>query len=71
MRPPQPSKPYVGIHYAQKFGDSCPQQKITLPNGLDLRLVKNIGTVVNKMYEGITPSSEDCKGCVVLIAEMS
>jgi hypothetical protein len=51
----------VGTHYVQNFGNSCPQQALTLPNGLNLELVKNIGSVVDKLYEGITPSDEDCK----------
>jgi hypothetical protein len=61
----------VGTNYAQKFGLSCPQQALTLPNGLNSRLVKDIGSVVNKMYEGISPSSEDCKRCIVFFGETS
>jgi carboxylesterase type B len=60
LRPPQPPPPYVGTHYVQEFGRSCPQQALTLPNGLDSTLVTNIGKVVDKLYEGITPSAEDC-----------
>ena len=56
-----PPPPYVGKNFVQEFGKSCPQQALTLPNGLDTRLVKDIGSVVNRMYEGLTPADEDCK----------
>jgi acetylcholinesterase len=65
LRPPQPPQPYVGTHYVQEFGRSCPQQALTLPNGLNSELVKNLGAVVDRLYEGITPSDEDCKGCII------
>jgi hypothetical protein len=61
----------VGTHYVRDFGNSCPQQALTLPNGLNMELVKNIGSVVDKLYEGITPSDEDCKGYVVSSITMS
>jgi hypothetical protein len=38
---------------------------MTLPNGLDSRLVKDISLVVSRMYEHITPEDEDCEGYVV------
>src|SRR6266404_7141156 len=60
LRPPEPHPPYEGIHYAQAYGKSCPQQELTLPNGLDSTLVKNIGNVVNRLYEDLTPADEDC-----------
>ncbi|KAI0292408.1 carotenoid ester lipase precursor [Russula brevipes] len=60
LRRPEPPPPYQGLHYAQAFGKSCPQQELTLPNGLDSTLVKNIGKVVNNLYEGIAPADEDC-----------
>ncbi|KAH9970759.1 carotenoid ester lipase precursor [Lactifluus volemus] len=60
LRQPQPLPPYQGVHYAQAFGKSCPQQPMTLPNGLDSQVVKAIGRVVNRLYEGITPADEDC-----------
>jgi hypothetical protein len=39
---------------------------MTLPNGLDSRLVRDISLVVNRMYEGITPEDEDCEDMLSL-----
>ena len=71
LRPPEPTDPYVGTHYVQEFGKSCPQQALTLPNGLDSRLVEDIGSVVNNLYEGLTPSDEDCKEYIVFSIAMT
>ncbi|KAH9167333.1 carotenoid ester lipase precursor [Lactarius sanguifluus] len=60
LRQPEPLPPYQGLHYVQEFGKSCPQQRLDLPNGLDSQLVKNIGGVVNVLYENLTPADEDC-----------
>ncbi|KAI0306653.1 Alpha/Beta hydrolase protein [Multifurca ochricompacta] len=60
LRRPEPFPPYEGIYYAQKFGKSCPQQQLTLPNGLNSQLIHDIGNVVGKLYDGITPDDEDC-----------
>ena len=65
LRLPQPNRPYVGTHYAQEFGKSCPQQAVSLPDGLNPRLVKDLGTIFDRLYEGIMPSDEDCKGGIV------
>ncbi|KAH9966976.1 carotenoid ester lipase precursor [Lactifluus volemus] len=60
LRQPQPLPPYQGVHYAQAFGKSCPQQPMTLPNGLKSQVVKAVRRVVNRLYEGLTPADEDC-----------
>ncbi|KAI9454056.1 carotenoid ester lipase precursor [Lactarius psammicola] len=60
LRQPEPLPPYEGLYYVQEFGKSCPQQRLTLPNGLDSQLIENIGSVVNVLYEGLTPADEDC-----------
>lgn len=62
LRLPEPLPPYEGRYYVQNFGKSCPQQPLTLPNGLDSQLVQNIGKVVGRLYENITPQDEDCEG---------
>jgi acetylcholinesterase len=67
LRLPEPVLPYEGLHYVQAFGKSCPQQRLVLPNGLDSKLVANIGSVVGVLYEDLTPADEDCKGAVVLL----
>ncbi|KAI9450245.1 carotenoid ester lipase precursor [Russula earlei] len=59
LQVPEPTRPYVGIHYVQEYGKSCPQQAITLPDGLDKQLIKDVGSVVNRLYEGLTPADED------------
>ena len=71
LRPPEPIDPYVGTHYVQEFGKSCPQQALTLPIGLNSRLVEDIGSVMNGLYEDITPSHEDCKEYIVLSIAMT
>ncbi|KAI0053997.1 alpha beta-hydrolase [Auriscalpium vulgare] len=60
FRQPVPLGPYQGNYDAMKFGMSCPQQPMTLPGWIDDGLTKDINFVVNIMYEGITPESEDC-----------
>ncbi|KAI0265669.1 carotenoid ester lipase precursor [Gloeopeniophorella convolvens] len=57
---PEPLEPYSGLQFAQKYGRSCPQQLMTLPDGLDLQLVKDASEAVGRMYEGVTPDDEDC-----------
>ncbi|KAH9960122.1 carotenoid ester lipase precursor [Russula dissimulans] len=60
LRQPEPVEPYVGTHYVQEYGESCPQQALTLPNPPDAELIKAIGKVVNEVYEVVTPADEDC-----------
>lgn len=73
MRLPEPLPPYEGLYYVQAFGKSCPQQRLVLPNGLDSKLVADIGSVVSVLYEDLTPADEDCKGATVplIIRELS
>lgn len=71
LRLPEPLPPYEGLYYVQKFGKSCPQQRLVLPNGLDSQLVGNINNVVTKLYGDLTPEDEDCKGNAVLTSVVS
>ena len=71
LRPPQPTRPYVGTHYVQAFGKSCPQQALTLPNVGDGQLMKDVSKIVDKLYEGITPSDEDCKQYIIFFIATS
>jgi hypothetical protein len=65
LRQPEPVEPYVGTHYVQEYGKSCPQQALTLPNPPNSELVKAIGKIVNEVYEVATPADEDCEGYIV------
>lgn len=67
MRQPEPLPAYEGLYYVQAFGKSCPQQRLVLPNGLDSKLVADIGSVVSVLYDNLTPADEDCKGAFVLL----
>ncbi|KAH9968418.1 Alpha/Beta hydrolase protein [Lactifluus volemus] len=60
LRLPQPLDPYEGIYQVNKFGSSCPQQRLVLPPGLKPRLEKDINDIVSRLYEDVTPDSEDC-----------
>jgi hypothetical protein len=66
-----PTDPYVGTHNVQEFGYSCPQQALSIPNGLNSRLVKDIGSILKNLYEDLTPSDEDCKGYIIFSATTS
>jgi len=60
LRQPEPVDHYVGTHYVQAYGKSCPQQALTLPNPPDSKLIGAIGKIVNQVYEVATPADEDC-----------
>lgn len=60
LRPPEPLPPYGGHYDVHKFGSSCPQQRLELPQGLHSQLVKDINNIVATMYEDVTTDSEDC-----------
>ncbi|KAI0298094.1 carotenoid ester lipase precursor [Multifurca ochricompacta] len=59
LRGPEPIPPYEGLLYAQKFGKSCPQQELVFPK-VDSQLLLDIGSVVGRLYEKLTPDDEDC-----------
>ena len=58
---PEPTPPYEGLYYAQSYGNACPQQYLTLPNGLDSQLVNNINAVVGTLYDKLRPTDENCE----------
>ena len=61
LRLPEPLPPYGGDYEAHRFGSSCPQQRMVLPQGLDPQLEKHVDDIVSRMYEDVTPDSEDCE----------
>lgn len=60
LRPPEPLPPYGGHYNVHKFGSSCPQQRLVLPQGLNSQLEKDISNIVSSLYEDVTIDSEDC-----------
>ncbi|KAI0259424.1 carotenoid ester lipase precursor [Gloeopeniophorella convolvens] len=60
LRLPEPPAPYAGTYIAQRHGSSCPQQELKLPSGINTELQKEVGRVVARLYEDVTPDSEDC-----------
>jgi hypothetical protein len=61
LRVPDPLPPYQGNYDVHKFGPSCPQQRMLIPQGLNTRLEKDISDIVARMYEDVTVDNEDCK----------
>ncbi|KAJ3486538.1 hypothetical protein NLI96_g4178 [Meripilus lineatus] len=59
FRLPVSNDPYTGTPVATSYGPACPQQefKLPLPDGV---VTDAIDFLVNKVYNVITPSSEDC-----------
>jgi hypothetical protein len=45
----------------KRFGPSCPQQRLVLPNGIDSQLEGYISNVTANLYEGLTADHEDCE----------
>jgi carboxylesterase type B len=66
LRLPEPLPPYEGNYEAHKYGPSCPQQRMLLPQGLDTRLEKDVNNIIAMMYEAVTEDSEDCKSPVLV-----
>jgi acetylcholinesterase len=66
LRLPEQVPPYKGLYYVQEFGNACPQHHLTLPNGLDSELRKNINEVVARVYDRFMATDEDCKDHVIL-----
>jgi len=47
---------------AQRYGSSCPQQRFVIPQfKLNERLERDVTNIIARMYEDLTPDSEDCK----------
>ena len=67
LRQPEPVLPYEGLYYVQQYGDACPQQALTLPNGLDLETIRNIEGLVNSMYDRLRATNEDCREHLVFL----
>lgn len=61
LRLPEPLPPYEGNYDVHRFGSSCPQQRMTLPEGLGIRLEKDVSKIVSMLYEDVTIDNEDCK----------
>ena len=66
LRLPEPLPPYEGNYEAHKYGASCPQHRMLLPQGLNVRLAKDVNNIIAMMYEDVTPDSEDCKSLRVI-----
>ncbi|KAI9443552.1 carotenoid ester lipase precursor [Lactarius indigo] len=62
LRQAEPLPPYEGYYHVQAYGKSCPQQGITLPDVIhdEPQLVEAFNDIVNKLYQDLTPSDEDC-----------
>lgn len=65
LRPPEPLLPYEGHYEVHKFGPSCPQQRLVLPQGLDSQLEKDVNNIVANLYEDVTTDSEDCEALFI------
>ena len=61
FRLPEPLPPYAGRYDVHKFGPSCPQQRLVLPQGLNSQLQRDISNIVANLYEDVTPDDEDCE----------
>jgi hypothetical protein len=61
LRLPEPLPPYAGRYDVHKFGPSCPQQRLDLPQGLNSQLERDISNIVANLYEDVTPDDEDCE----------
>jgi hypothetical protein len=70
LRPPEPLPPYGGHYDVHKFGPSCPQQRLILPQGLNSQLEKDISNIVASMYEDVTTDSEDCEAPSSYVADL-
>jgi carboxylesterase type B len=66
LRLPEPLPPYEGNYEAHKYGSSCPQHRMLLPQGLNVRLAKDVNNIIAMMYEDVTPDSEDCKSPILV-----
>jgi acetylcholinesterase len=61
LRLPESLPPYEGNYEAHRYGPSCPQQRMLLPQGMDSRLSKDVNDIVARMYETVTVDNEDCE----------
>jgi len=60
LRLPEPLPPYEGIYDVHRFGSSCPQQRMVIPQELNTRLQKDVSDIVAMLYEDVTVDNEDC-----------
>ena len=60
LRLPESLPPYEGTYDVHRFGSSCPQQRMVIPQ-LDARLEKDLTELVALMYENLTEDNEDCE----------
>ncbi|KAI0296557.1 carotenoid ester lipase precursor [Multifurca ochricompacta] len=60
LRVPNALPPYKGHYMVQKYGPSCPQQRLVLPRLHDTKLEGHIKNITARLYEGLTPDHEDC-----------
>jgi len=66
LRLPEPLPPYEGNYQAHKYGPSCPQHRMLLPQGLNARLAKDVNNLIAMMYDYVTEDSEDCKSPILV-----
>lgn len=60
LRLPEPLPPYEGVYDVRRFGPSCPQQRMVIPQGLGTRLEKDVSDIIARLYEDVTVDNEDC-----------
>ena len=65
LRLPESLPPYEGIYDVHRFGPSCPQQRMVIPQ-MDARLEKDVTNIVAMLYESVTVDNEDCKSSGLL-----
>lgn len=66
LRLPESLPPYEGIYDVHRFGPSCPQQRMVIPQGLNTRLEKDVSNIIASLYEDVTVDNEDCKSSGLL-----
>jgi hypothetical protein len=66
LRLPEPLPRYEGTHEAHKYGHSCPQQRMVIPQGLNKRLEKDVSAILALLNDDVTVDNEDCKSSGLL-----
>ena len=61
LRLPEPVQPYEGHYDVHRFGPSCPQQTLALPEVGHSQLETEIHNFVARLYEDVTTDNEDCE----------
>ncbi len=67
LRVPEPVQPYDGHYDVHKFGPSCPQQRMVIPQGLNTQLEQDVSKIVQAFYEDVTTDGEDCEAPFYLV----